>query len=188
MASKIDNHSFIEQSLMIAENQYYNLNFNQIEKCATLIPVQTNCKPNNDKYCVIGNYEQNEKLQSWNKPSKFSTFFSTLNEDIDDFKKRWKNENTLKTNNKSILSLHISAYENPVVSDLFGAENTEGLKKEKFGSIKKRCFSDSLKSRNPFGFPRQQNGNQRNKPEVMHFKASQQLIGSNRPSSAVSFS
>uniref|UniRef100_A0AC35FIZ2 Uncharacterized protein n=1 Tax=Panagrolaimus sp. PS1159 TaxID=55785 RepID=A0AC35FIZ2_9BILA len=93
------------------------------------------------------------------------------------------------------LSLHIEAYENSIeadTSDLFGDENVKELKKEKFRSIKtsKRCFNDSLKSRNPFEFPRQQdadtNGNQpiKDKPEVMQFKASQQLLDSTQPTSS----
>jgi hypothetical protein len=52
--------------------------------------------------------------------------------------------------NKSTLSLHIAAYENSnetAGSDLFGGEYIEGLKKEKLGSIKKQCFTDTLKSR-----------------------------------------
>uniref|UniRef100_A0AC35G116 Uncharacterized protein n=1 Tax=Panagrolaimus sp. PS1159 TaxID=55785 RepID=A0AC35G116_9BILA len=76
-----------------------------------------------------------------------------------------------------------NAYENSneaVASDLFDNENTEGLQKEKLGPIKKRCFAEYLKSPNPSEFPRQQNGDQRNKPEVMQFKTSQKLIGSSR--------
>uniref|UniRef100_A0AC35GXS8 Uncharacterized protein n=1 Tax=Panagrolaimus sp. PS1159 TaxID=55785 RepID=A0AC35GXS8_9BILA len=157
MATKNDKYSFIGQSFTTSKNQYYNLNLNQSEKCATLIPVQFNSKPNNNKYNVSDNYEEKEKLQSWNKSSKVSAF-ATFNEDNNDLKKCWKKENTLNTNNKSTLSLHIEAYKNPIASELFGNENIEGLKREKFGSIKKRCFTDNLKSRNPFEFPRQQNG------------------------------
>uniref|UniRef100_A0A914PGH5 Uncharacterized protein n=1 Tax=Panagrolaimus davidi TaxID=227884 RepID=A0A914PGH5_9BILA len=120
-------------------------------------------------------------MQSWNKSFKGSTV-TTFNEDNDDFKKRWKNGNTLNATNKSTLSFHIAAYKNAISSDLFDDENMKGLKKEEFGSIKtsKQCFTDSLKFRNPFEFPRQQNGAQKNKPEVMQFKASQKL----RPTSS----
>uniref|UniRef100_A0A914PKG6 Uncharacterized protein n=1 Tax=Panagrolaimus davidi TaxID=227884 RepID=A0A914PKG6_9BILA len=159
MATKNDKNSFIEQSFETSENQYSNLNLNQGKKCPILVAVPSNSKPNNDKYCVFksgtaatdfkvsDNFEEKEELQSWNKSFKVSTF-TTLNED--DLKKQWKNENTLKTINKSTHSLHIAAYENSieiVASDLFGNENSEGLKKEKLGSIKKRCFTGSLKSR-----------------------------------------
>uniref|UniRef100_A0AC35GWW5 Katanin p80 subunit C-terminal domain-containing protein n=1 Tax=Panagrolaimus sp. PS1159 TaxID=55785 RepID=A0AC35GWW5_9BILA len=179
MATKSDKYSFVEQSFTTSKNQCYNLNFNQNKKCATSIPVQSNSKPNNDK-----NYEK-EKLQLWNKSFK-ATSFTIFNEDNKDFKKRWKNENILNATNKSTLSLRITAYKNLTTSDFFDDRNTERLKKGKFGTIKasKQCFTDSLKSQNPFEFPRQQNGDQRNKPEVMQFKASQRLLGSSRQSSA----
>uniref|UniRef100_A0A914P622 Uncharacterized protein n=1 Tax=Panagrolaimus davidi TaxID=227884 RepID=A0A914P622_9BILA len=120
---------------------------------------------------ISDNYKEKEKSQLWDKSFKASSF-TTLNEDNSELKKRWKNKNTLKTINKSTLSLHIAAYENSneiAGSDLFDNENTEGLKKEKFGSIKKQCLTDSFKSRNPFEFPRQQDEDERNKPEVMQF-------------------
>uniref|UniRef100_A0AC35GLA3 Uncharacterized protein n=1 Tax=Panagrolaimus sp. PS1159 TaxID=55785 RepID=A0AC35GLA3_9BILA len=175
MSTKNEKYSFIEQSFTASENRYYNLNLNQNEKGATLIPVQSNSKLNNDKYCVFDNYEEKEKL--WDKSSKASSF-TTLK---GNFKKRWKNENILNITNKSTLSLHIAAYENSfetVASDLFDDENIVGLKKEKFCSIKtsKQCFTGSLKFRNPFEFPRQQNEDQRNKSEIMQFKESQQLL------------
>uniref|UniRef100_A0A914PNX1 Uncharacterized protein n=1 Tax=Panagrolaimus davidi TaxID=227884 RepID=A0A914PNX1_9BILA len=150
--------------------------------------VQRLCKPKKDKYCgtaatdfiVSENYNEKERLQLWNKSSKISTF-TTLNEDNNDLKKRRKNENTLKITNKSTISLHIAAYENSTEaagSNLSHNENIEGLKKEKFGLIKKQCFTKCLKIRNPFEFPRQQNGNQRNESEGMQFSASQQLLRS----------
>uniref|UniRef100_A0AC35FQ51 Uncharacterized protein n=1 Tax=Panagrolaimus sp. PS1159 TaxID=55785 RepID=A0AC35FQ51_9BILA len=158
-----------EQNFTNLENQYYNLNLNQYKKCPILVPVQSYSKTNNDEYCKSDNYKEREKLQSWNKSFKASCF-TTFNENNDDLKKRWKNENTLKTTNKSsTLSLHIE-------------ENIEGLKNQKFGSIKKRCFTDAFKSQNPFEFPRQQNGDQKNEPEIMQYSASQRLIGSSQPS------
>uniref|UniRef100_A0AC35GS49 Uncharacterized protein n=1 Tax=Panagrolaimus sp. PS1159 TaxID=55785 RepID=A0AC35GS49_9BILA len=175
MSTKNDKYSFFEQSFATSENPCYNLNLNQRKKCPKLIPVQSNSKPKNDKYC------EKERLQLSSKTSTFTT----LNEDNIDFKKQWKNENTLNTTNKSALSLHIGAYRNPIetaASDLFNDENIEGLKKEKIGSIKtsKQCFIDNLKSRNPFEFPRQQN---RNKPEVMQYSTSQRLLDSQPPTS-----
>uniref|UniRef100_A0A914Q9W0 Uncharacterized protein n=1 Tax=Panagrolaimus davidi TaxID=227884 RepID=A0A914Q9W0_9BILA len=188
MSTKNDKYSFIKQNFTTSENQYYDLNLNQNKKFPILIPVQSYSKPNNDKYCgiaatnftVSNDYEEKGKLRSWNKSSKASTF-TTLNEDNNDLKKRWKNKNYLKITNKSTLSLHIAAYENSneaIASDLFDDENIEGLKKEKLGSIKtsKHCFIDRLM--NPFDFPRQQNENQRIEPEVAQFKASQRLLAS----------
>uniref|UniRef100_A0A914Q519 Uncharacterized protein n=1 Tax=Panagrolaimus davidi TaxID=227884 RepID=A0A914Q519_9BILA len=161
----------------------------------SLVSVHSYNKSNNNEYCgtaatyfiVSHNYEDKEKLQLWNKSS--ASTFRNINEDNDDFKKQWKNENILNITNKSTFSLHIAAYENSIEAvalDLTDNENIEEYKKEKFGSIKtsKQCFTDSLKFRNPFEFPRQQNVNQRNEPEVMRFSASQRLLGSQRPTSS----
>uniref|UniRef100_A0A914QYF1 Uncharacterized protein n=1 Tax=Panagrolaimus davidi TaxID=227884 RepID=A0A914QYF1_9BILA len=180
MATKSD--SFIEQSFTTSKNQYYNLNLNQYKKFSILVPVQSYSKSNNDEYCVSDNYEEKGNLQSWNKSFKTSTF-TTFNDDNNDLKKRWKNKNILNTSNKRTLSLHIAAYENSneaVTSDLFDDENIEGLKKEKLESIKisKQCFTDRLKSRNPFEFPRQRSGDRINEPEILRFSASQRLLGS----------
>uniref|UniRef100_A0A914QB52 Uncharacterized protein n=1 Tax=Panagrolaimus davidi TaxID=227884 RepID=A0A914QB52_9BILA len=133
-------------------------------------------------FIVSDNYEEKEKSQSWNKSSKIST----LDGDNDGFKKPWKNENTLKTTNKSTLSFQIASYKNPFALELFDNENVEGLKKEKFGSIRtsKQTFTGHFKSQNPFEFPRQQSGDKKNEPEVMQFKASQKLLDSERPSSS----
>uniref|UniRef100_A0AC35GTR0 CCR4-NOT transcription complex subunit 4 n=1 Tax=Panagrolaimus sp. PS1159 TaxID=55785 RepID=A0AC35GTR0_9BILA len=172
--TKKDKYPFIEQGFTTSENQNYNLNLNQSKKYPILVPLQSYSKSNNDEHCVTD--KKKEELQLWNKLFKISTF-TTVNEDNDDLKKQKDNANILKSTNKSTLSLHIEAYENSieaVASDLFDYENIEGLKKEKI----------NLKSRNPFEFPRQQNGDQRNIPEIMQFKTSQQLTGSNRPSSS----
>uniref|UniRef100_A0AC35FJP5 Tyrosine-protein kinase n=1 Tax=Panagrolaimus sp. PS1159 TaxID=55785 RepID=A0AC35FJP5_9BILA len=165
MLTKKDKYSFIEQSFTTSKNQYNNLNLNQGKKCLLLIPVQSNSKPNNNKYCESDNYKEKKKLQSWDK---FSKTFPTLNEENNDSKKRWKNKNTLNAMNKSTLSFHISAYENATeaaASDLFGAV-IEGLKKEKFGSLKAICkqsFTGAFEFQNPFEFPRQQDGDQKKK-------------------------
>uniref|UniRef100_A0AC35G5H1 Uncharacterized protein n=1 Tax=Panagrolaimus sp. PS1159 TaxID=55785 RepID=A0AC35G5H1_9BILA len=93
------------------------------------------------------------------------------------------------TINNSTLSLQIAAYENSNEADalnVFGDENIEGLKEEKFGSIKtsKQCFTDNLKSRvNPFEFPRQEN-EKVSQPEVSQYKASQRLLNDKPKASA----
>uniref|UniRef100_A0AC35GT10 DUF2439 domain-containing protein n=1 Tax=Panagrolaimus sp. PS1159 TaxID=55785 RepID=A0AC35GT10_9BILA len=175
-------YSFIEHSFTTTENRNYNFNLNQYKKCPILVPVHSYSKSNNDKYCVSDDYEEKEKLQSWNKSSKASTF-TTLNGENN--KKRWKNGNILNITNKSTLSLYIAAYKNSneaVATDLLDDENIVGLKKDKLGSIKTYCFTDRLM--NPFESPRQQKENQRSKPEVMQFKTSQRLLGSQPPTTS----
>uniref|UniRef100_A0AC35GLK0 Uncharacterized protein n=1 Tax=Panagrolaimus sp. PS1159 TaxID=55785 RepID=A0AC35GLK0_9BILA len=177
MAASTDKYS--EQSFTSSENQNFNLNLNQNERCPILIPVQSYSKSNFDKYTASDNCEKEEKLQSYDKSSEIFGFL-TVTEDSDDLKKRWKNENTLYSINKSTLSFHIAAFENTnetAAFDLF-----EGLKKENLGSIKtsRQSFSDAFKFQNPFEFSRQQDGDQSNAPEIMQFKASQRLLSVER--------
>uniref|UniRef100_A0AC35FJD8 Uncharacterized protein n=1 Tax=Panagrolaimus sp. PS1159 TaxID=55785 RepID=A0AC35FJD8_9BILA len=185
MSTKNDKYSFFEQNFTTTKNQNNNLNLNQSNKCPILVTEQSYSKPNTGKYCVSDNYKENEKLQLWYESLNTSSF-KTVDADNDDL----KNAYIFKTMNKSTLSLHAAVYENLTESVASGSlvdENIKGLKKQKFWLIEKQCFSNTLKSRNPFEFLRQQNEDQRNKPEVMQFKASQQLLGSSRPSSAVNF-
>uniref|UniRef100_A0AC35GQG0 Uncharacterized protein n=1 Tax=Panagrolaimus sp. PS1159 TaxID=55785 RepID=A0AC35GQG0_9BILA len=186
MSTKNDKFSLIKKNFTTSENYYYNLDLNQDKKCPILVPAQSFRKPYNDKYCVSDNYEEKGKLQPRNKSSKVSTF-TTHNEDNNNFKKSWKNENTLITTNKSTISLHIAAHENSneaAASGLFDDENIEGFKLGKLRSIKtsEHCFTDRLM--NPFEFPRQQNENQRKEPEVMQFKTSQRTLGSQPPTTS----
>uniref|UniRef100_A0AC35FBG4 Uncharacterized protein n=1 Tax=Panagrolaimus sp. PS1159 TaxID=55785 RepID=A0AC35FBG4_9BILA len=85
-----------------------------------------------------------------------------------------KNERTLKTINKSTLSLHIAAYENSVGTTNFVDEKKECFKQETV----KQPFTDSLVSviQKPFEFPRQQETEEAKMPEVAQFKASQRLL------------
>uniref|UniRef100_A0A914PH14 Uncharacterized protein n=1 Tax=Panagrolaimus davidi TaxID=227884 RepID=A0A914PH14_9BILA len=177
MSTKNDKDSFIEQSFTTSKNQYYNLNLNQSKKCPISVSIQSNSKSNNDKYCgtaatyfiVSDNYEEKEKLQSWNKSSKASTF-TTVNEDNDDLKKRWKNENTLNTINKGTVALRIAAFEN------LKKASSDSLNKsfQKSWLIQKQKQlnpASTFVSQNLFKFHRQQN-DKVPEPEVSQFKTS----------------
>uniref|UniRef100_A0A914QET8 Uncharacterized protein n=1 Tax=Panagrolaimus davidi TaxID=227884 RepID=A0A914QET8_9BILA len=94
-------------------------------------------------------------------------------------KQQWKNENTLKTTNKSTLSLHIAAYENSneaAASDSFFDSQVE----KRVNTKQIMTDASSFISQNQFEFPRQQS-NQK-KPEVSQFKASQRLRNPNKVS------
>uniref|UniRef100_A0AC35FWA4 Uncharacterized protein n=1 Tax=Panagrolaimus sp. PS1159 TaxID=55785 RepID=A0AC35FWA4_9BILA len=86
-----------------------------------------------------------------------------------------------KDSNSSIISLHISAYENCAEGDTqtFDDKN-ESLKKvegliQGCQNFKEAFFGLSSTFQNPFEFPRQQENDKNSKPEVSQFKASQKL-------------
>uniref|UniRef100_A0AC34G357 Uncharacterized protein n=1 Tax=Panagrolaimus sp. ES5 TaxID=591445 RepID=A0AC34G357_9BILA len=94
--------------------------------------------------------------------------------------------------NNSTLSLHIAAYENLIenTSDSIKEESLK-MKQGKIGSIKKwktaKAVFDGSNFTNPFEFPRQQE-NENMEPEMMQFKASQQLLNPNVFGNYISFS
>uniref|UniRef100_A0AC34FQT0 Uncharacterized protein n=1 Tax=Panagrolaimus sp. ES5 TaxID=591445 RepID=A0AC34FQT0_9BILA len=87
--------------------------------------------------------------------------------------------------NSSTLSLHIAAYENSNESDSADSESFK-KKSEKTSFIKKwknvkQVFNGTTTIvQNPFEFPRQQENRLIAKPEVVKFKASQQLLNPNQ--------
>uniref|UniRef100_A0AC34FZQ0 Uncharacterized protein n=1 Tax=Panagrolaimus sp. ES5 TaxID=591445 RepID=A0AC34FZQ0_9BILA len=180
-----DNNSF---------GRFSNINLNQNHKFADLSPVHSHSKSlnNNKKFLSteIENRERKGNFQSWNNYSttidKKAINPSIHHNEGDKIKKQWK-KNTLNAVNNSTLSLHISAYENLNEGDTASIEDKAGcFKGEKMDFLKKgknvkQLLSSSFSAtiQNPFEFPRQQEGNQFNNPEIMHFKASQQLLNPN---------
>uniref|UniRef100_A0A914YLU8 Uncharacterized protein n=1 Tax=Panagrolaimus superbus TaxID=310955 RepID=A0A914YLU8_9BILA len=112
----------------------------------------------------------------------YQQHFLNLNNDFEarnDLKKS-------KSANNSTLSLHIAAYENAIEAD--GSKKELLQKSETTGLIKKwknlnNCVPGlTLVIQNPFEFPRQQDNNQNNRPQIMQFNAAQKLLNPNRAS------
>uniref|UniRef100_A0A914QN28 E3 ubiquitin-protein ligase n=1 Tax=Panagrolaimus davidi TaxID=227884 RepID=A0A914QN28_9BILA len=106
--------------------------------------------------------------------NKSSDLYSNTLSIIDklEAEKNWIKENT----NESILSLHISVYENSLEAAAFDSINAKN-DALKWNKIKlNKLFSSGLFVQNPFEFPRQQEANQKKELEVMKFKANQKLL------------
>uniref|UniRef100_A0A914PW68 Uncharacterized protein n=1 Tax=Panagrolaimus davidi TaxID=227884 RepID=A0A914PW68_9BILA len=122
--------------------------------------------------------DEKGKLEAWNKSADLCSHTFTFNDKAEEkAKKKW-----MKDVNSSTLSLHISAYENEITElDSFDGENV-GLKKNKI-NMDKQFLSPSI-IQNPFEFPRQQEKDQVNKPELMGFRANQRLLGPDQSTSS----
>uniref|UniRef100_A0AC34F3A2 C2H2-type domain-containing protein n=1 Tax=Panagrolaimus sp. ES5 TaxID=591445 RepID=A0AC34F3A2_9BILA len=110
---------------------------------------------------------------SWNKSSKhLSTSFLNFHQKSEEQHEFKESKNT----NKSTLSLHIAAYENLVEDD----KDDSKRKKKRVDKTSKLVFTGSSSFiTHSFEFPRQQEEDRSNYPEVMQFKASQRLRNPN---------
>uniref|UniRef100_A0AC35GMD8 Exocyst complex component Sec3 C-terminal domain-containing protein n=2 Tax=Panagrolaimus sp. PS1159 TaxID=55785 RepID=A0AC35GMD8_9BILA len=183
---KEQNQLFVNDTSQIYDNQYFNLNLNQKNKCPVLISVQTYSKPYKDKNCdsiICENYKEKKKLQLWNKSSDLKNLTTATFDENE--KKRWK-KNFFPKSKNSTLSLHITPISiNSPASDFNSDKNYDRFKKEKARLIKKKekTKQNSTASKcviqYPFEFPRQQNDKVQ-EPKVSQFKAFQRLFNPNQ--------
>uniref|UniRef100_A0AC34F063 Uncharacterized protein n=1 Tax=Panagrolaimus sp. ES5 TaxID=591445 RepID=A0AC34F063_9BILA len=124
-------------------------------------------------FIVKEDYQKKGNKNSWNK----SGFDTKVSKDLNSFdeekkvQKRWKNDNESSSTNNSTLSLHIAAYENAIEDSSESQDSTE--KVENGNALLKDLFE----------FPRQMENNESTTPEIMQFKASQQLLNPNQADS-----
>uniref|UniRef100_A0AC34G292 PARP-type domain-containing protein n=1 Tax=Panagrolaimus sp. ES5 TaxID=591445 RepID=A0AC34G292_9BILA len=162
-------------------DQFNNLNLNQNHKCLSVDTVCSKSTDNrkNSNYAISDVSDITECNDSkarksvWNKSDDKTLALHDLSIiDVNEKPKKDKDSNV----NNSTLSLHIAAYENSVESS--NEFNEEEIKSEKQILIKKW--------KNPFEFPRQQEDEDAQIPEVAQFKASKRLLNPNQSSAAAS--
>uniref|UniRef100_A0AC35FEK5 Helicase ATP-binding domain-containing protein n=1 Tax=Panagrolaimus sp. PS1159 TaxID=55785 RepID=A0AC35FEK5_9BILA len=161
----LDSHHSLDDD----NSRFSNLNLNQ----AFQAPVQSLSKLNkNQSFCASDKYQEKIKPQIL-KTSNFAIF----NDETKEIKNGRMNFGS-NTNNGSILSLHIEAYENLI-------ESCDG-KKDKVVKSDKQTFANisTFLIQNQFEFPRQQN-DEISEPEMSQFKTSQRLLNPNKVSNKV---
>uniref|UniRef100_A0AC35FEV0 Uncharacterized protein n=1 Tax=Panagrolaimus sp. PS1159 TaxID=55785 RepID=A0AC35FEV0_9BILA len=165
------------------DDTFNNLNLNQSHKCSLVKSLNSENVDFGSK--KVQNYDLTDKNNSQTRKKSNSWFNSTKNPPTVysniryDFEKEKEKESEITNNNNSTLSLHIEAYENSFdcFTDLNRNENG-GLKISKEN---KQLYHDSMAFiQTPFEFPRQQQGNQINTPEVMEYKANQKFLNPNQ--------
>uniref|UniRef100_A0A914QTT5 Uncharacterized protein n=1 Tax=Panagrolaimus davidi TaxID=227884 RepID=A0A914QTT5_9BILA len=165
-----------------SNGQYNNFNLNQnhqylnvTSKISKIVSVENKKVQNYDK-----NYSKAKKDCGNLKKDLSLDYFLNVGNVSE------KNDDS-DTKSNSTLLLRISAYENSVeggFTHLIGKGKNVGFKKNQ-ENWNKQLFPSALSMiRNPFEFPRQQEGDPKDEPEVMGFKASQRLLNSNQPAAS----
>uniref|UniRef100_A0A914NYN3 Ubiquitin-like domain-containing protein n=1 Tax=Panagrolaimus davidi TaxID=227884 RepID=A0A914NYN3_9BILA len=173
-------HSF-RVSQNSADSPYSNLNLNKFYKSSATTLVQPKSL-RNDKKMVTENltemyYEKANSKPNYGLRMKRQNYFNLHEENQKGTEKGWKSRSN--ATNSSNLSLHITAFENIIMSS-----SGEGDSLVKNQSSKEQKSWQHFFPRignveaNPFEFPRQQE-NSSAEPEIVQFKASQKLLNPN---------
>uniref|UniRef100_A0A914QHJ8 NADH dehydrogenase [ubiquinone] 1 beta subcomplex subunit 10 n=1 Tax=Panagrolaimus davidi TaxID=227884 RepID=A0A914QHJ8_9BILA len=118
-----------------------------------------------------------KESEAWNKSADLRSHAFTFNDKAEEeAKKKWTKDG-LSDVKSSTLSLHISAYENS--KEITGLDSFNGHLMGK--RIKLTWINNFF---NPFEFPRQQEKDQVNKPELMGFRANQKLLAPDQSTSS----